>query len=277
MAHVIQISDTHLSPLAPTANQQWEHVVAYIHQHQPDLVVHTGDISLNGAGDETELDFALERLNQLSIPWLAVPGNHDVGDVGHRQQPINADRQEAFRQRFGTGFWVRVLDGWSLIGLDIQTLSAGDPASETHWEWFEAELQSTSNPISVFLHRPLTPDPTTPGAGALDQTEQWYVLQPARNRLQKLITEAGVRVVASGHLHQPFIWDEGDLRHVWASSTWAYLHDDMQPKAAEGAVTLVHHQFERDGAHSCRQVAPDTLEQLIFDHDFESPYNSLFT
>ena len=61
-ARVILVSDSHLSASAPQAQANWDAVVAYVGACQPDLVVHLGDLSLDGARDATGLRHGLEQL-----------------------------------------------------------------------------------------------------------------------------------------------------------------------------------------------------------------------
>ena len=72
--HVIFVSDTHLSPAAPEAQQNWAAVVRAISAAAPDLVIHLGDLSLDGARNPADLDHARSQLELLPVPWTAVPG-----------------------------------------------------------------------------------------------------------------------------------------------------------------------------------------------------------
>src|SRR6516225_9914853 len=78
--HVIFVSDTHLSPDAPEAQENWAAVVRYITAAAPDLVIHLGDLSLDGARNPADLDYARRQLDFLPVEWRAIPGNHDIGD-----------------------------------------------------------------------------------------------------------------------------------------------------------------------------------------------------
>jgi 3',5'-cyclic AMP phosphodiesterase CpdA len=79
-ARVILVSDTHLSASAPQAQANWDAVVGYVGACSPDLVIHLGDLSLDGASDAAGLRRGRTQLDRLPAPWHAVPGNHDIGD-----------------------------------------------------------------------------------------------------------------------------------------------------------------------------------------------------
>ncbi len=62
---IVQITDTHLSPIKPHFNRNWEPLVAWIDQQRPDLIIHTGDLSVDGADVEADLLFCQACLNDL--------------------------------------------------------------------------------------------------------------------------------------------------------------------------------------------------------------------
>src|SRR5690349_6124569 len=80
---IIQISDTHLSRNKPHLVDNWASLAAWIADQHPDLVIHTGDVTFDGAGVEADLSFSAQMMDELGIRWRAVPGNHDVGDPRH--------------------------------------------------------------------------------------------------------------------------------------------------------------------------------------------------
>jgi predicted phosphodiesterase len=92
---VIQISDTHLSAEKPHFLDNWRPLADWIKAQRPDLVIHTGDVTVDGAGNEADLAYAARLLDELGVRWRAVPGNHDVGDAGHARQPVDARRLAA--------------------------------------------------------------------------------------------------------------------------------------------------------------------------------------
>src|SRR5262245_47767077 len=103
---IVQISDTHLSPDKPLYVENWAPLAAWIADQHPDLVIHTGDVTADGAGVEADLSFSAQLMDELGIRWRAVPGNHDVGDPRDADQPVHARRPSAWQRHFGPDRWV---------------------------------------------------------------------------------------------------------------------------------------------------------------------------
>jgi 3',5'-cyclic AMP phosphodiesterase CpdA len=98
---IIQISDTHLSRGKTHFADNWPPLAAWIAAQNPDLVIHTGDVTIDGADIEDDLRYAAELMRRLGVPFRAVPGNHDVGDAGHPRQPVTDERLARWRTYFG--------------------------------------------------------------------------------------------------------------------------------------------------------------------------------
>jgi 3',5'-cyclic AMP phosphodiesterase CpdA len=103
---IIQISDTHLSPGKAHFADNWPPLARWIAEQRPDLVIHTGDVTVDGVEVEADLRYAAELMRGLGVRIRAVPGNHDVGDAGHRFQPLDDERLRRWRAHFGPDRWV---------------------------------------------------------------------------------------------------------------------------------------------------------------------------
>lgn len=77
---ILQISDTHLSSVHTHFQSDFERLLEWMVESPPNLVIATGDLSLDGADQEANLRFTAAQLARLPAPYLALPGNHDVGD-----------------------------------------------------------------------------------------------------------------------------------------------------------------------------------------------------
>jgi 3',5'-cyclic-AMP phosphodiesterase len=127
--HVIFVSDTLLSPDAPEAQENWAAVVRHVSAAAPDLVIHLGDLSLDGARNPADLAHARAQLEMLPVPWTAVPGNHDIGDNPLRGAPDGLSVTEGRRQRWldvvGADYWSLAIAGWTLLAVNAQLAGSG--------------------------------------------------------------------------------------------------------------------------------------------------------
>ncbi|PWC29876.1 metallophosphoesterase family protein [Teichococcus aestuarii] len=257
---VAQISDTHLSAAHPEFTANFAHLAEHLRAVRPDLVLHTGDVSAHGELAIDDLRFARAQMDGLGLDWLAVPGNHDVGNdtVLGGATPADAARLARWRETFGMDWHRRDIPGWRVIGLDTLITTAGLPESEAQFAFLEEALATADGRrIALFQHKPLCRD-------RLSDTEMtyWPVLPAARRRLLDLLAGHDVAFVASGHLHQ--WWDRGlcdGLRQIWAPAVAFVVGDTWQERWGGKPLGYVEHVLHADGGHECRLVEPAGLDR----------------
>lgn len=221
---IIQITDTHLSPGKAHFAGNWPPLAQWIESERPDLVIHTGDVTVDGAGVETDLAHAARLLRDLGVPVRAVPGNHDVGEALHRRQPIDAARLARWRAHFGADRWVEDVGEWRLVGFDALLLGSGIADETAQSDWLDAVCaEAGGKRLAWFLHKPLFLD--TPEEG---DTGYWSVKPEPRARLMALLRRHRVALVASGHLHKARDFESMGTRYIWAPAS-SFLVGAMQP------------------------------------------------
>ena len=224
MARVIQISDTHLSPTKRHFADNWAPMATWIVEQKPDLVIHTGDITVDAADEEADAAHCAVLIKALGVPVLAVPGNHDVGEVGNLHQPVNNDRLARFRQYFGADHWVRDVEGWRLIGLNSMIFGGGRD-DERQTEWLQDVMAGAGGrKIAWFTHRPLFID--SPDEG---DTGYWSVKPDLRRALFDLIHRHSVQIVATGHVHRRHEIPLNGTRYIWGPATGFLVGERMAP------------------------------------------------
>src|SRR5262249_12706510 len=149
----------HLSREKPWFTPNFEAMTGIVAARRPDLVVNTGDISLDGAARDDDLLFALDCHAALDAPLRAVPGNHDVGDNPWRaavDPAVSDDGRERSEGGFGPGCWTVDADEWLLAGIDAQLFGSGLPAEERQWAFLASvAADAGSRSLALFLHKPL--------------------------------------------------------------------------------------------------------------------------
>ncbi|MCQ4160482.1 metallophosphoesterase [Roseomonas sp. GC11] len=247
-----QISDTHLSALHPGFSANFEALAEHLLAEAPDLVIHTGDVSAHGEqpgpqGGE-DLAFARAAMDGLGLDWLAVPGNHDVGNdpACGGDTPADATRMARWEAAFGPGYFLRDVPGWRLIGLNTLITGTGLPQAEAQFAFLEEALAGAAGRrIGLFQHKPLC-EVTM----AESQLTYWAVLPGARRRLLGLLAGHDVAFIASGHVHQA--QDRGvveGFRHVWAPAVAFFVGDTWQARMGDKRLGYVRHRLHADGRH----------------------------
>jgi 3',5'-cyclic AMP phosphodiesterase CpdA len=222
---IIQISDTHLSPGKPHFADNWPPLAAWIAEQNPDLLIHTGDVTIDGADVEEDLRHAAALMRSLGLPLRAVPGNHDVGDAGHPRQPVTDERLARWRSYFGPDWWMEDVEGVRLVGLDAMLLGSGNREEAAQAAWLDAVMEDAGgSQIAWFLHRPLFLDSPEEA-----DTGYWSVKPEPRARLIELVRRHSVSLVASGHLHKAYQAVRDGTRYVWAPASSFLVGPEIQP------------------------------------------------
>ncbi|MBB6262234.1 3',5'-cyclic AMP phosphodiesterase CpdA [Paenochrobactrum gallinarii] len=220
---IIQITDTHLSPDKSHFNSNWEPLLRWIEDQKPDLIVHTGDLTVDGADMDADLSFSAELHRQLPCPVLSVPGNHDVGHLPDTRQPVNAERMARWHKHIGPDYWAENLGDWLIIGLNSLIIGAESSEEYEQFRWLEATLKAAQGrPIAVFAHKPLFVDETDEG-----DTGYWGVPPVPRQRLFELFKTYNVKLHASGHLHRAWMGEAFGTSYVWAPAA-AFIVGPME-------------------------------------------------
>ncbi|WP_375457772.1 metallophosphoesterase family protein [uncultured Enterovirga sp.] len=210
------VSDIHLSRQRPYFHFNWEILLECLAAERPDLVLVTGDLAIDGAHRSDDLAFARSELARLPCPWLAVPGNHDVGNNVpdlRGEAVITRERLAAYREAIGPDHWVddRV-PGWRLIGLNSLLGGSGFPEESEQAGFLSDTLDGAEGRrVALLYHVPFCDadpaDPTLSGAF-------WH--PGNRALLQRPFDEGRIALVLSGHLHESRDRTIGPVRHVWA-------------------------------------------------------------
>ena len=215
---IVQVSDTHVSRKRAYFVDNWQVFVQEMGRAPPALIVHSGDVSFDGAADEDDLAFARSENDRLAAPWLAIPGNHDIGEsplAVRLQQRIDAERIDRWRRHFGPSRWCHDIGAWRLIGIDTALLGSGEAEEQAQQEFLERSLsQRCGRSAMIFQHLP-------PFENNVDDNAFTTAAVPHAPRLRLLETfvRHNVAVIACGHLHVYRQLQYQGMQIVWAPAT----------------------------------------------------------
>lgn len=240
---IIQITDTHLSPTKPHFNGNWAPLLQWIEMENPDLIIHTGDLSVDGADFANDLSFSMDLMREVSAPMLILPGNHDVGHLPGSPQPVNAERLARWRDMVGRDYWFHDADtdkgDWRFIGLNALLFGLDEAEEEAQFVWLKEVLESRGDRrIGMFSHKPLFVDEPQEG-----DTGYWGLRPAQRTRMFDLIAAHEVALFASGHLHWAWEGKFEDTAIVWGPAA-AFIIDTLEREMpGERLVGAVVHEF----------------------------------
>jgi 3',5'-cyclic-AMP phosphodiesterase len=240
MAYVMaQISDIHIGGPNLGSGDRFSMAVDEINAmtRPPDLVLLTGDVTDNGSTEEW--DELCQRANQLTVPWTAIPGNHDrkvAALAGHRAIDAGPLR---------------------LVLLD----TSSDVFTEEDATWLENELSAhTDRPTVIAIHQPPF------------ETGIWWMDCVGLNGIE--LVEGVVRrhpqviKVLSGHVHRLMQSNWGSCS-LWACpSTSVSVAADMDPshspaETAEGPSFSLHAYTGSAMVSYLMPVGPAAKRKLI--------------
>jgi len=208
----VQISDTHIGfnkEANPDVNGTLTQTIDIVNgmSAQPELIIHTGDIT--HLSKPAEFDLAQQLFTRLRTTEMhTVPGEHDTSD---------ATVTEYFN-RFGKasnnkGYYSFDHYGVHFIGLiNVLQFKPGGLGTlgDEQLAWVAADLKgrSASTPVVVFAHMPLWTiyEPWGWGTGDADQ-------------LMSQLRRFGSVTVLNGHIHQIVQKVEGNITFHTARST----------------------------------------------------------
>lgn len=248
---ILQLTDTHLSRSHPFFVRNWEAALADARGADADLVLVTGDLSVDGAGSDDDLVFAASEMKRLGA--LVLPGNHDIGECQRdHDQPVDAGRLARWRDIIGDDRFVADLPHWRLVGLNSQIMGSGLEEEREQRAFTEAVFaEADGRHLALFLHKPLFME------GPEEEDMPVHAIPgEARRWLLGAIARHGIRLVSCGHVHQYSVQRRDGALYAWAPATsfvTGQLYGDGQPLLGSiewhlGADGKVSHALRRPHA-----------------------------
>jgi 3',5'-cyclic AMP phosphodiesterase CpdA len=214
--YFVQFTDIHIgtsvNPDMASANLKWAlSELETFGLNKPQVIICSGDSVCDGTREELEEFKAL--MNTSSIPWHALPANHDLwgeADNSVWQEVIGPMRKSAVAGNFKFIMWndiKRVPDGW------LNSLS------EEEFNWIKSELDDARErklQVVAAIHNPmdLRNNYTT-------HFSRWN--NEDTQKLTRLFAEYGVLAVISGDYHVNDCWDINGVTNINSSSLAGFI------------------------------------------------------
>lgn len=255
---IMQISDTHLSPRTHRFHENNELMIDVLKAADHDLIVHTGDITLDGIRFEEDYPFCREFLQRAGKDIRYIPGNHDVGDNPRLSQPetvmgsaISPTRLERYERYYGADRWSIDRGNWRLLGINSLRVGSGLDGEQQQYDWIGEQLATLGDRhLALFSHQPLYVD--TPESTELTY---WTVDPIGREHLRALMEHKQLKMIASGHLHQQRSRSHDGVRLEWCSSIAFTTREELVPEmGGNREVGYLEHVLHDDGRVETRAV-----------------------
>jgi 3',5'-cyclic AMP phosphodiesterase CpdA len=237
MSVLLHLSDSHFgTEQAPVV----EALVALAWQQQPDLLVHSGDITQRAT--RSQFTAARAFTERLGAPLLAIPGNHDIPlfDLGQRLFHPYARYREAFGNMLEPTH-----DSHELLVQCVNTTRwyrhKGGTVSLAQIERVASRLR-TAQPSQlrvVVVHHPVA---------VLRSTERHNLLH-SHAQTQQSWAMAGCDLVLGGHIHLPYVMALAGLaRPMWVVQAGTCVSRRVRAGAANSVNVL---RWGSDTAPGC--------------------------
>lgn len=251
-------ADPHVSTRSTGTSKLFEHTrahlertVADINTRDADLALCVGDITKDG--EPWNYEAADDILADLEVPFLAIPGNHDVRKEGdeHESLPL-----AEFVERYTPGSlpFVHRVRGVDVVGLnsaggdDWLTDSHDGLVPQAQLDWLDETLPTLETPLVAVHHNLPTMAAQLREHRAANEPEM-AVPPVLRNpeAFIEVLARHDAPLVLTGHLHMPAAAEMHGVRELMAPTTCsfpqAYLLVDVGPGGtAVRMVPVVDHE-----------------------------------
>jgi 3',5'-cyclic AMP phosphodiesterase CpdA len=205
MSTVLQVSDTHFGT---EQSAVVEALVVFAQQQKPDLLLLSGDITQRARPEEFRAARAF--VDRLGVPFLAIPGNHDIplfnlwkrlrAPYSRHIAAFGCDLEPIHTSPELLVVCVNTTRAWRHKNGDISAHQI-DRVARLLADASDAQLRI------VLVHQPV----------AVTRAEDMQNLLRGHGAAVHRWAEAGVDIVMGGHIHLPYVKQlHGTSRPAWA-------------------------------------------------------------
>jgi Icc protein len=233
---IAQISDSHIDPESEMLEDRLSNLRRVVDDinsltSQPDIVIHTGDVTHNGT--QEKYDLALEVLGNLKAPLHVCPGNRDDRSL------IVKNFRTGRNLASGSKFLQYSIDDHPVRLISVDTLhgsvNMGDYCAERAETLAAALAEEPEKPTVLFMHHP--PFEVVDSKYRF-QFDDWSTVDHLARAVRG---QAQVKRIFCGHAHRDAM---GDFEGIPAGSIPSIAVDlrlgDFPAEAADAPVYFLH-------------------------------------
>lgn len=204
------VADTHVTPvldelIPPQVNDRFKHATKAINNVSPAFVIHVGDM-VHPIPASPNFPRAAQMFKagmaDISAPFYAVPGNHDVGDKAADYVPTHTicdDYIRLYSENIGEHYYSFDVEDCHFVVINTSLLNSGLSLEAEQRRWLESDLIAhAGRRILMFIHYP-------PYLVSKDEPGHYDNLdEPGRGWLLGQLERHKVQAVFTGHVHNFF-------------------------------------------------------------------------
>ncbi len=208
----IHVADIHVGTprsyrFQPAWKKNWQTARKQIINLNPDFLIVGGDLTRDGATHRFELEQIKSDLDNLPIPYFAIPGNHEVGNkyFPDSSVSIQSDYINLYKSVFGESAWSFVHKGVRFSGFDALLFGSDLPEEKKLWQWLEQQSKLPKSKYHIwFIHPALFIEHLNEPNFKIEQDHNaWYfgIDEPFRSRIFTIFKKTAATHVISAHIH----------------------------------------------------------------------------
>lgn len=259
---IVQISDTHITESGEASDARKANLEACISHinglaKQPDIVVHSGDLSHDNL--DAEYQTLIAAMKKLKAPHYVIPGNRDSSD----KMRMKFDGQYPLTTK--SSHFCYVIDDYPvrLIALDTTSDKSGlGQFCEARSEFLKDALATEGDkPTMIAMHHP-------PYAVSVSRDPMQFEDPGEMQRFQDVVSAhpGKIRIIC-GHVHRNSFGNIGEVASSSMPSVALDLRRKNDPLVVDNEVMYHIHEFGPDGNCATRLVrVPMQEREVVIKH-----------
>ena len=268
---IAQISDTHLGREKSYFTANFHKVAAHIAAARFNLVLNSGDMSLDGAGCEDDLLEARRLHETLRVPVRFIPGNHVLAKARTRRSTPGCRRSRRLAASATSPASATTTGRWRLRLAHPRDQRATARQRSCRGRRPASVRAGEGGGLARNASGPVRPQAAVRCIGGRGGGERPLRQSDAATPAARSARDCTPALIASGHVHQYRSTQPTQSHHVWAPSTGFVLPDDRQPRYGLKQTGYVEHALHSDGTHASTFATVPGLDTLSIT-DFPEAY-----